>query len=74
MPGEQGPGRDLKSFVLPEIGRLLETEDPWEPYQLLDQFGRQVEPVAVYFKNLMAADSSPLTPRSYGTAAGLGDT
>ncbi|KMS74520.1 integrase [Streptomyces leeuwenhoekii] len=66
MPDEQGPGRDLKSFVLPEIGQLLETEDPWEPVQLLDAFGRPIEPAAVYFKDLMAADSSVLTPRSYG--------
>lgn len=56
----------MKSFVLPEIGRLLETGDPWEPCQLLDPSGRPVEPAAVYFKDLMAADSSPLTPRSYG--------
>lgn len=56
----------MKNFVLPEIGRLVETEDPWEPCQLLDPSGKPVEPVAVYFKDLMAADSSPLTPRSYG--------
>lgn len=56
----------MKSFVLPEIGRLLETDDLWEPCQLLDPFGRPIEPAAVYFKDLMAADCSPLTPRSYG--------
>ncbi|GGW45360.1 tyrosine-type recombinase/integrase [Streptomyces galilaeus] len=66
MPGEQRPGRDLKNFVLPEIGHLLKTGDPWEPYQVLDAFGRPIEPAAVYLKDLMAADSSPLTPRSYG--------
>ncbi|MCU8595896.1 tyrosine-type recombinase/integrase [Streptomyces sp. A13(2022)] len=66
MPGEQRPGRDLRNFVLPEIGKLLETGDPWEPYQLLDPFGRPVEPVVVYFKDLMAGPYSPLTPRSYG--------
>lgn len=38
----------------------------WEPYQLLDPEGSVVEPVAMYLKDLMAADSSPLTPRSYG--------
>ncbi|BBJ42667.1 integrase [Streptomyces antimycoticus] len=66
MPNERRPVRDLKSFVLPEIGELRETGDPWEPCHLLDPFGRPVEPVAVYFKDLMAADCSPLTPRSYG--------
>lgn len=66
MPDGQRPGRDLKNFVLPEIGKLLKTGDPWEPYQVLDPFGRPIEPAAVYLKDLMAADSSPLTPRSYG--------
>jgi hypothetical protein len=33
---------------------------------MLDANGTSVEPVAVYFKELMAADSSPLTVRSYG--------
>ncbi|MFE6365881.1 site-specific integrase [Streptomyces sp. NPDC057806] len=66
MSGEQRPGRDLKNFVLPESGQLLETGDPWEPYQVLDSFGRPIEPVATYLRDLMAADSSPLTPRSYG--------
>ncbi|WP_405542764.1 hypothetical protein OG478_13750 [Streptomyces phaeochromogenes] len=66
MPGEQRPGRDVKNFVLPELGQLLETGDPWEPYQVLDSFGRPIEPVATYLRDLMAADSSPLTPRSYG--------
>lgn len=66
MPGEQRPGRDLKRFVLPEIGQLLETGDPWAPCQLLDPLGRPVEPATVYFKDLIAADCSPLTPRSYG--------
>ncbi|WP_233221474.1 tyrosine-type recombinase/integrase [Streptomyces carminius] len=45
---------------------MLETGDPWEPYQLLDPFGRPVEPVRVYFKDLLAGPYSPLTPRSYG--------
>ncbi|WP_405481251.1 tyrosine-type recombinase/integrase [Streptomyces anulatus] len=56
----------MKSFVLPEIGRLLKTGDPWEPYQVLDAFGQPIEPVATYLKDLIAADSSTLTPRSYG--------
>ncbi|WP_327391388.1 site-specific integrase (plasmid) [Streptomyces microflavus] len=66
MPTEGRPGRDLRNFVLPEIGRLLDTGDPWEPYLLLDPLGTPVEPVALYFKDLMAGPYSPLTPRSYG--------
>ncbi|MEU8793493.1 site-specific integrase [Streptomyces sp. NPDC048643] len=66
MPVEGRPVRDLMSFVLPEIGELRETGNPWEPYELLAPTGQPVEPVMVFFKDLMAADSSPLTPRSYG--------
>ncbi|MFI5857291.1 tyrosine-type recombinase/integrase [Streptomyces parvulus] len=58
--------RDLKTFVLPEIGRLHETGDAWEPYRLLDPEGRRVEPVAVYFKDLLTADSPATTLYSYG--------
>ncbi|MDX3024972.1 site-specific integrase [Streptomyces acidiscabies] len=66
MPDEQRPRQDLKTLVLPEIGELLATGDPWEPYRLLDPVGRRVEPAAVYLKDLLARDCSPLTPRSYG--------
>src|SRR5215469_7591441 len=65
MPEESGPQRDLKRFVLPESGELFKTGDPWEPYQLLDASGAAVEPVAVYFKDLLATES-PATLRSYG--------
>ncbi len=66
MPSTSRPGRGLKNFILPEMGRLLETGDPWEPYQVLDAFGRPIEPITTFLKDLIAADSSPLTPRSYG--------
>ncbi|WP_405676592.1 site-specific integrase [Streptomyces sp. NBC_01511] len=66
MLDEQRSGRDLRNFVLPELGQLLKTGDPWEPYRVLDGRGRPVAPVALYLKELMARDSSPLTPRSYG--------
>lgn len=66
MPDGRRPVRDLKSFVLPEIGQLRKTGDPWEPYQLLDANGHRVEPVAEFLQDLVAADGSPLTPRSYG--------
>ncbi|MEU9631473.1 hypothetical protein AB0D89_32375 [Streptomyces luteogriseus] len=69
MLDEKRSGRDLRNFVLPELGQLLKTGDPWEPYRVLDERGRPVEPAALYLKELMARDSSPLTPRSYGMEA-----
>ncbi|MEV2256246.1 integrase [Streptomyces sp. NPDC050147] len=65
MPDESSE-RDLRGFVLPELGQLLETGDRWEPFRLLDRFGKPVEPTRLYLRELAARDSSPLTPRSYG--------
>ncbi|MEU7205428.1 hypothetical protein [Streptomyces sp. NPDC045470] len=49
MLDHSGPGRDLRSFALPESGQMLATGDAWEPYRLIDRHGLRVEPVAVYF-------------------------
>ncbi|MFI5966954.1 tyrosine-type recombinase/integrase [Streptomyces asoensis] len=59
-------GRDLKHFVLPDLGQLQETGDRWEPYRLLDPAGSPVEPVAVFFRDLLAAESPATTLYSYG--------
>ncbi|MFJ7911393.1 tyrosine-type recombinase/integrase [Kitasatospora sp. NPDC096204] len=61
-----GPGRDLSCFVLPEIGRLVETGEPQEPYSLLDPSGLPVAPVASFFAELQAATRPATTIRSYG--------
>lgn len=61
-----GPGRDLSCFVLPEIGRLVETGEPQEPYSLLDPNGLPVAPVASFFAELQAASRPAATIRSYG--------
>jgi hypothetical protein len=60
------PERDLQRLVVPDAGQLLETGDCWEPYQLQDAQGTRVEPVTIYFKDLMAAGSPTSTLRSYG--------
>ncbi|MQT03495.1 site-specific integrase [Streptomyces jumonjinensis] len=52
--------------MLPEIGALHETGDPWEPYRLIDPEGSRVEPVALYFKDVQAGGSPATTIRSYG--------
>jgi site-specific recombinase XerD len=51
---------------LPEVGQLADTGDKMEPYRLLDASGAVIVAAAVYFAELQAADSSPLTVRSYG--------
>lgn len=58
--------RGLAHLVVPDVGRLEETGDRWAPYRLLDANGATIEPVAMFFAELQAADRSPGTIRSYG--------
>ncbi|MEV0415846.1 hypothetical protein AB0I68_35040 [Streptomyces sp. NPDC050448] len=60
------PGRDLTRFLLPEVGRLVETGEPQEPYRLLDRAGLPVVPVTSFFAELQAASRPVTTVRSYG--------
>lgn len=45
---------------------LLATDDPWQPYRLLDDAGAVVEPVAEYLRDLQACGRAAATQRSYG--------
>ena len=66
MDNEQGHSRDLAAMVVPQAGRLVVTEDVWEPYQLLDPTGTPVKAVSDWSHDLQAAGRSPATLRSYG--------
>ncbi|MEU2607705.1 tyrosine-type recombinase/integrase [Streptomyces albus] len=66
MADREAPPRDLTRFVLPEIGFLEETGNPYEPYRLVDPAGVVVEPVAVWFSELQAQAKPASTVRSYG--------
>ena len=41
-------------MVVPQVGRLVATDDPWEPYRLLDSDGLVVVPVSAWFRDLQA--------------------
>src|SRR5262249_38653584 len=58
--------RDLAALVVPQVGRVVATDDPWEPWRLVDGDGVVVEPVAAYLRDLHAAGRSAATARSYG--------
>jgi site-specific recombinase XerC len=66
MIGQEEPGRDMASLVIPPLGSLHGTGDLWEPYQLLDPAGEVVQPVAAYLRDLQAAGRAAATQRSYG--------
>ena len=58
--------RDLSALVVPQAGRVVATDDAWEPYRLVDADGIAVESVAAYLRDLQAAGRSAATARSYG--------
>ncbi|MFE4800330.1 tyrosine-type recombinase/integrase [Streptomyces sp. NPDC056708] len=60
------PERDLSRLAVPRLGRLVETGERYEPYRLVDGDGVVVEPVAVFFQELLAAGKAAATVRSYG--------
>jgi site-specific recombinase XerD len=66
MQPEREPTRDLAGTAVPQVGRLVDTGDNWQPYRLLDPAGSAVEPVSCWFNELQAAGRSPATIRSYG--------
>ena len=63
----EGAGRDLAGLVVPRVGKLVEVRDlPGVRYRLLDAAGVVVEPVSVFFRELLASGRSRATVRSYG--------
>jgi integrase len=61
----QSHERDLATLVVPRIGCVAVTDDPLEPYRLVDADGGVVAPVASFLRELLAASRAPLTLRSY---------
>ena len=66
MAVEGGSSRDLAALVVQLAGGLSQTGERYEPYRLVDADGTVVEPVASYFRDLLAAGRAESTVRSYG--------
>lgn len=66
MANEKDTSPQLRSLVIPQVGALKQTDDPWEPIQLLDSGGALVPSVSDCLKDLQAAGRRPATQRSYG--------
>jgi hypothetical protein len=56
---------DLAALVVPQLGGVVTTDDPWEPWRLVNADGVVVEPVAAYLRDLQSAGRSVTTARSY---------
>ena len=68
MTGIEDPRRDLGAVVVSMAGAVAATEDPWEPFQLLDPHGAVVEPVRAFLADLQASGRPASTQRSYALA------
>jgi len=66
MAVEGESSRDLAALVVQLVGGLSETGERYEPCRLVDADGTVVEPVASYFRDLLAAGRAESTVRSYG--------
>ena len=58
----------MATLVVTQCGALEATEDPFEPYRLLDPEGRPVAPVAAFLCDLHGCGRPATTQRSYGMA------
>ena len=59
--------RALAAMVVPQVGRLVDTGDPWSPYCVLDADGVTVTAVVAWFAELQAADGRrrPCVPTAW---------
>ena len=48
------------------VGSLVQTNDSWVPFRLVDATGAVVDAVSAFFRDLQAAGRSEATIRSYG--------
>lgn len=68
MTGIEEPRRDMGALVVSMAGAVAATEDPWEPFQLVDPHGAVVEPVRAFLADLQASGRPASTQRSYALA------
>lgn len=66
MDDDEDRARDLAALVVPLVGALESTDDPWLPFRLIDPGGVPVESVSAFFADLQAVGRSEATVRSYG--------
>lgn len=66
MDNDEDRARDLAALVVPLVGALERTDDPWLPFRLIDPDGVPVESVSAFFGDLQATGRSEATVRSYG--------
>lgn len=66
MVNEENVSRVLSELVVPPLGALKATGNPFEPYRLVDSSGEIVSSAAAFFAELVACGRPATTLRSYG--------
>ena len=66
MLDEDDDPTDLTQLAVPQVGSLVATGDPFQPYHLLDAAGGPVRAADAYFAELIACGRPATTQRSYG--------
>jgi integrase len=64
--GAEDAARDLSTLSVARCGSLDASDDPFEPYRLVDSDGVLVAPVAAFLRELQACGRPASTQRSYG--------
>lgn len=65
MPDTFGDGRDLSALMVPALGGVECTANPWSPVRLVDACGQTVGAVSVFLTELQARGRAVATQRSY---------
>jgi integrase len=63
---ESGDATDLSQLAVPQVGSVVATGDPFQPYRLLDAAGVPIPAADAYFAELCACGRPATTQRSYG--------
>jgi hypothetical protein len=58
--------RDLSMLIVPAVGAVVTSDDPWDPVGLVDGAGEQVPAVSAFMRDPQASGRSAATLRSYG--------
>ncbi len=66
MLDEDDDPTDLTQLAVPQVGSLVATGDPFQPYHLLDAARRPLRAADAYFAELIACGRPATTQRSYG--------
>jgi integrase len=59
------PPRDLRGLQVPRIGAAVETNEPGEPFTIVDAAGEPVEAVSEFMREFTAGDMTSASCRSY---------